>query len=122
MAPSRAPCCWPGAWGTGDQSSARSSPGLNEEGENSLLELMLGLSRGAEDGEGVTVSAMEGAMGGLGEGLQVLGSSWAPGTVTPIPAELCAPVPAPQGEQMGCFGGLADLQSPALCLTVKGLL
>lgn len=48
--------------GLESKAPTRSSPGLNEEGENSLLELTLGLRRGAEGGEGVTVSAMEGAM------------------------------------------------------------
>lgn len=45
----------------------------------------------------------EGVMDSSGEGLQVLGSSWAARHSDPIPAELRAPVPAPQGAQMGCF-------------------
>lgn len=76
------------------------------KGENSLLELMPALRYGGE-GRCLSLpcfrSTGKGVMGSSGEGLQVLGSSWAARHSDPIPAELRAPVPAPQGAQMGCF-------------------
>lgn len=109
----------------GEQSSCQEQPraesGGKGKGENSLLELMLTLRHRGRRGGSVSPMLQirwEGAMGGSGEGLQVLGSSW----VTPSLQSCVCQCLHHREHRWVVLEGLADLQSPALWLTVKGLL